>query len=118
MYVVFAEERENTTDTKGHLVQTLEQAFAQIVCRCGLAYRFEQEQEGWRLVFTDVERLERSPEIYLGAKKTRSLAWAQEAADGVWSLLELVEQTSYNRIWYDKYGGIGRHDFQKQNGGV
>jgi hypothetical protein len=33
MYVVFAEELEDTAETGGHLVQTLEQAFAQIVCR-------------------------------------------------------------------------------------
>jgi hypothetical protein len=61
VYVVFAEEIENTADAKGHVVQSLEQAFAQIACRCGLSYHFEQEQEGWRLVFTDVERPERSP---------------------------------------------------------
>jgi hypothetical protein len=62
MYVVFAEELEGTADAKGHIVCSLEQAFAQIVCRCGLNYHFEQEQEGWRLVFTDVERPDRSPE--------------------------------------------------------
>lgn len=62
MYVVFAEELEAGADAKGHIVQSLEQAFAQIACRCGLSYAFEQEQEGWRLVFTDVERPERSPE--------------------------------------------------------
>lgn len=62
MYVVFAEELEDAADAKGYTVQSLEQAFAQIVCRCGLAYHFEQEQDGWKLVFTDVERPDRSPE--------------------------------------------------------
>ena len=61
MYVVFAEELEGPADPR-HLAESLEQAFAQIVCRCGLAYHFEQDQEGWRLVFTDVERPERSPD--------------------------------------------------------
>jgi hypothetical protein len=85
MYVVFAEELENSTDTKGHLVQTLEQAFAQIVCRCGLAYHFEQEQEGWRLVFTDVERPERSPDpIYTDYKRPRDAKYEliAQAVDG------------------------------------
>jgi hypothetical protein len=62
VYIVFAEELENTFDIKSHTVQSLEQAFAQIACRCGLSYGFEQEQEGWRLVLTDVERPDRSPE--------------------------------------------------------
>jgi len=62
MYVVFAEELQHAIDAKRHTVPTLEQAFAQIACRCGLHYHFEQEQEGWRLVFMDVERPECSPE--------------------------------------------------------
>jgi hypothetical protein len=40
MYVVFAEELEDTADAKGHIIETLEQAFAQIVCCCGYAYHF------------------------------------------------------------------------------
>src|SRR5580693_5186614 len=73
MYVVFAEELEGGDfSAKGHVVPTLEQAFAQIVCRCGLSYAFEQEQEGWRLVFTDVERPDRSPEpIHTDYKRPR-----------------------------------------------
>jgi hypothetical protein len=64
MYVVFVEELEETADIKGHIVQSLEQAFAQITCRCGYNYHFEQEQEqdGWKLVITDVERPDCSPE--------------------------------------------------------
>ncbi len=61
MYVVFAEELEDAADTKSHIVQTLEQAFAQIACRCGYGYHFEQEQEGWKLIITDVERPDCSP---------------------------------------------------------
>jgi len=72
MYVVFAEELEDAADAKSHIVPTLEQAFAQIACRCGLSYHFEQEQEGWRLVFTDVERPECSPEpIHTDYKRPR-----------------------------------------------
>ncbi len=62
MYVVFAEELEEVADVRSHTVATLEQAFAQIVCRCGYAYHFEQEQEGWKLVLTDVERPACNPE--------------------------------------------------------
>jgi len=62
MYVVFAEEIEDAADAKGRIVQTLEQAFAQIACRCGYSYAFEQEQAGWKLVLTDVERPGCSPE--------------------------------------------------------
>ena len=62
MYVVFAEELEDAADARSHTVATLEQAFAQIACRCGLSYAFEQEQEGWRLVFTDVEPPRPEPE--------------------------------------------------------
>ena len=62
MYIVFAEELDGIADTKGHLVQSLEQAFAQIACRCGYSYQFEQEQDGWKLVLTDVERPDCSPE--------------------------------------------------------
>ena len=62
MYVVFAEELEGAADAKTHIVQTLDQAFAQIACRCGLSYRFLPVEDGWTLVMTDVERPDRSPE--------------------------------------------------------
>lgn len=62
MYVVFAEELESLADVQSHTVGSLEQAFAQIVCRCGYAYHFEQEQEGWKLMLVDVERPGCSPE--------------------------------------------------------
>ena len=34
-FVLFAEELEERTDPKGRVIETLEQAFAQIVRRCG-----------------------------------------------------------------------------------
>ena len=85
MYVVFAEELEQAANARGHIVHTLEQAFAQIMCRCGLAYHFEQEQEGWKLVFTDVERPERSPEsIHSDYKRPRDAKYdlIAQAVDG------------------------------------
>lgn len=40
----------------------LPQVFAQVCCRAGLNYHFEQAQECWRLVLIDVERPDCSPE--------------------------------------------------------
>ena len=85
MYVVFAEELESAADAKSHVVQSLEQAFAKIACRCGLSYAFEQEQEGWRLVFTDVERPECSPEpVHTDYKRPRDANYdlMAQAVDG------------------------------------
>ena len=53
MYVVFAEEFEEFVDLSRNTYPTLEQAFAQVCCRAGCNYHFEQEQSGWRLVLTD-----------------------------------------------------------------
>jgi hypothetical protein len=62
MYVVFVEELDSEQEPV-HTARTLDQAFAQIVCRCGYSYRFEPAQEqGWCLFLIDVERPERSPE--------------------------------------------------------
>jgi hypothetical protein len=62
MYVVFVEEMEGPQDPVC-TARTLEQAFAQIACRCGYSYRFEPAQEhGWCLFLTDVERPDRSPD--------------------------------------------------------
>jgi hypothetical protein len=66
MYVVFAEELEDVADIRPHTVASLEQAFAQIVCRCGYAYHFEPRSEsGWALVLTDAERPDRNPDPVL-----------------------------------------------------
>jgi hypothetical protein len=71
MYVVFAEELDDLADVKTHTVLTLEDAFARIVCRCGLSYRFEPQNEGgWAMILTDVERPDRSPDpIYSDYRK-------------------------------------------------
>jgi len=61
MYVVFVEELQNGQDPLT-TARTLDQAFAQIVCRCGYSYAFESDAEGWRLVLTDVERPDCSPD--------------------------------------------------------
>jgi len=62
MYVVFVGELE-AEQKPMHIARTMEQAFAQIVCRCGYSYRFEPAQEyGWCLFLIDVERPERSPD--------------------------------------------------------
>jgi hypothetical protein len=58
-FVVFAEELEDAAGIKSRTVQTLEQAFAQIACRCGLAYRFEPGERGWKMVLVDVEQWSR-----------------------------------------------------------
>jgi hypothetical protein len=50
VYLVFAEEIETDADISRRAVETLEQAFAQIVCRCGFNYHFEHGAEGWALV--------------------------------------------------------------------
>ena len=62
MYVVKAGEIGEFSDAAERAVRTLEQAFAQVCCRAGCTYHFEQEQESWRLVLTDGERPECSPE--------------------------------------------------------
>jgi hypothetical protein len=58
MYVlVFAGEVEETPTTmSANTVPTLDQAFARIMCRCGLSYRFTSWEQGWALEMTDVER--------------------------------------------------------------
>ena len=62
MYVVFAEEIEAVADATGPVVQSLEQAFAQITCPCGYDYQFEPEESGRMLVLTDVDRPDCSPD--------------------------------------------------------
>ncbi|HEY4075704.1 MAG TPA: hypothetical protein VGM26_02105 [Rhizomicrobium sp.] len=62
MYAVFLEQLNEGMDLALYTARTLEQAFAQIACRCGLSYRFESEPDGWMLVLTDVERPEYSPD--------------------------------------------------------
>lgn len=60
MYVIFREGDEVVSASS--TARTLEQAFAQIACKCGYSYRFEAAEAGWHLVIADVERPECSPE--------------------------------------------------------
>jgi len=62
MYAVVTEDFDAFADPLRSAAATLEQAFAQVCCRAGYDYQFEQEQDGWRLVLTDGERPECSPE--------------------------------------------------------
>ncbi len=66
MLVVF---RGDGDDFVPNRVSALEQAFAQIVCRCGLMYQFEPEDDCWRMVFTDVELPDRSPDPMISTYK-------------------------------------------------
>ena len=85
MYVVFVEELEGPQNPI-YTAKTLEQAFAQIVCRCGYSYRFEPAQEhGWLLFLTDVERPDRSPDpIHSNCIKPRDAQYdlMNQAVDG------------------------------------
>jgi hypothetical protein len=81
MYAVVTEDLEQF----GGPVGSLEQAFAQVCCRAGFAYHFEQEQDGWRLVLTDGERPECSPEPIQSTYIKRTDAHRdlmQQAVDG------------------------------------
>lgn len=86
MYVVFVEETEDAFQGPLHVAKTLEQAFAQIACRCGYSYRFEPAQEhGWCLFLTDVERPDRSPDpIHSTCIKPRDAQYdlMNQAVDG------------------------------------
>jgi hypothetical protein len=64
-YVVFAEELEDVADIRPHTVASLEQAFAQIIDRCGFTHHFEREEEGWRLILSDQEDPSRYPDPIL-----------------------------------------------------
>ncbi len=62
MYVVVMEDFTDATDLGGGTARTLEQAFAQVCCLAGYGYHFEQQQDCWLLMFTDIERPECSPD--------------------------------------------------------
>jgi len=62
MFVVVPGEIDDFTDYARRAVPRLETAFAQVCCRAGLVYHFEQADAGWLLVLTDGERPECSPE--------------------------------------------------------
>lgn len=84
-YVVFAEELLDAAEAKGRAVETLEQAFAQVMCRCGLAYHFEPTSRGWKMVLVDVEQPSRNPDPIFSNYKRASDAQhhlMSQAVDG------------------------------------
>lgn len=102
MYVVFLEGSESEPGAALHTARTLEQAFSQIACRCGYNYRFEaaDPEPGWRLVLTDVERPECSPEpVYSTCLKPRDAQWdlMSKAVDGRLKGYIAVSADSYQR---------------------
>lgn len=102
MYVVFLEEVETGPGAPLHTARTLEQAFAQIACRCGYNYRFEaaDPEPGWRLVLTDVERPECSPDaVYSSCIKPRDAQHdlMAQAVDGRLRGYIAVSADSYQR---------------------
>ncbi|HEY4942377.1 MAG TPA: hypothetical protein VII56_13195 [Rhizomicrobium sp.] len=85
MYVVVTEDLDEAADLERSAVGTLEQAFAQVCCFAGYGYHFEQEQSGWRLIITDIERPECSPEPIRSTYIKRTDAQRdlmQQAVDG------------------------------------
>lgn len=99
MYVVFVEELEGDPEPK-HIARNVEQAFAQIACRCGYSYRFEGEEHGWRLVLVDVERPECSPEpIHSTCIKPRDAQYdlMRQAVDGRLKGHVALEADAYRR---------------------
>ena len=100
MYIVFTEGFEALGDQAGGTIQTLEQAFAVIVCRCGYAYHFEQADDAWKLVLTDVERPGCSPDPILSSFK--------KAAD---AKRDLIAQAVDGRL--KGYFAMSIKDFEK-----
>lgn len=85
MYVVVTEDLQEVADLEPSAVRTLEQAFAQVCCWAGYGYHFEQEQSGWLLVITDIERPECGPEPIRSTYIKRADAHRdlmQQAVDG------------------------------------
>jgi hypothetical protein len=85
MYAVVTEDCAELDDPAHGAVATLEQAFAQVCCRAGCDYHFEQEPDGWRLVLVDGERPECSPEPLVSTYIKRADAQRdlmQQAVDG------------------------------------
>lgn len=111
MYVVFVEELEGPQDPI-HTAKTLEQAFAQIACRCGYSYRFEPaEEQGWCLFLIDVERPERSPDpIHSTCIKPRDAQYdlMAQAVDGRLKGHVALHIEAYRRARVARSGGGNR----------
>ena len=108
MYVVFVEELDGEPEPQ-HIARTLEQAFVQIACRCGLSYRFEPAQEqGWCLFLIDVERPERSPDpIHSTCIKPRDaqVDLMRQAVDGRLKGHVALSAEAYQRARVSRAGG-------------
>src|SRR5690242_12921721 len=111
MYVVFVEELEPGQEPQT-IARTLDQAFAQIVCRCGYSYRFEPAQElGWCLFLVDVERPERSPDpIHSTCIKPRDAQYdlMRQAVDGRLKGHVALESEAYVRARVMRAGGTSK----------
>ena len=80
MYAVVTEQWEEVGRA-----DNLDQAFAQVCCHAGVSYHFEPEQDSWRLVLTDGERPECSPEPIVSTYIKRADAHRdliEQAVDG------------------------------------
>ena len=80
MYAVVTEEWEEIGRAAN-----LDQAFAQLCCHAGVTYQFEQHENSWRLVLTDGERPECSPEPITSTYVKRADAYRdliEQAVDG------------------------------------
>jgi hypothetical protein len=100
MYVVFVEELDAGQEPL-HVARNVEQAFAQIACRCGYSYHFKGEEHGWRLVLIDVERPECSPEpIHSTCIKPRDAQHdlMSQAVDGRLKGHVALELEAYRRV--------------------
>ena len=97
MFVVFCTDDD---DFEPMRAAALEQAFAQVVCRLGLMYQFEPESDCWRLVLTDVERPDRSPDPIVSTLKKGSEArrdLMMQAVDGRLQNLVAIPAFEYER---------------------
>ena len=106
--MVFVEELEAGQEPL-HIARTLEQAFAQIACRCGYSYRFESaDEEGWCLFLIDVERPERGPDpIHSNCIKPRDAQYhlMAQAVDGRMKGHVALDVDTYRRSRVMRAGG-------------
>jgi hypothetical protein len=111
LYIVFAEEASAGDEPPLHTARTLEQAFAQIACRCGYSYRFEPAGPGWQLTILDVERPECSPDpIHSTCIKPRDAQHdlMTQAVDGRLKGHIAVSADDYKRARIMRSGGSTR----------
>lgn len=120
MYVVFLEGLESEPGAALHTARTLEQAFSQIACRCGYSYRFEaaDPEPGWRMVLTDVERPECSPDpVHSTCIKPRDAQHdlMAQAVDGRLKGYIAVSAENYRRATVMRTGKGARLHLEEQS---